>query len=118
MADCKLLVCVLDGGTCSGDDETCRQKNALALKQPTAGSYRRTTTRRKLATREELIDIARDLHGQVFQRASDVMVAFGYSPRSPMMDTKLECPWHLVEYTEGQGYRINGFPRDVCPVCE
>jgi len=26
-----------------------------------------------------------------------------------MMDTNLEL-WGLVEYTEGEGYRINGFP--------
>jgi hypothetical protein len=109
MADCKLLGCMLDGGTCSGDSKTCRQQNKLALKQIPASSYRKRTTRRKVATREELTDIARDIHGQVFQRGSDVMVAFGYSPRSAMMDTNLEL-WGLVEYTEGKGYRINGFP--------
>lgn len=92
-------------------------ENAECAVEVAAGHpQRQVVSRRKRATPAELREIARSIHGKVFTRASDVMVAFGYSPRSPLMDTDLEFPLHLVQYREGSGtYRVNANGKEERP---
>ena len=71
-------------------------------------------TRRKEATKAELREIARSIDGKTFTRQSDVMVAFGYSPRSPMMYTQLEYPLRIVRYNSvTRLYRVHANAREA-----